>query len=96
MGLLLLGNPNPHGLGAESVTIVNVSPDETDDETFRSITHVPTTPDSPEMGLWMHHGKDSPSWVHSPDHPDLAARIAAHYGCEHKIDPDDATSLRAV
>lgn len=76
MPIVRLGNPAAHDRGqpvpGEQVTTIHVPDSDPHDERMRTVTHTD--------GLWQAVSLGSPTWVESDD-PDLAATLAAHYGC---------------
>lgn len=78
MTVVRLGNPAAVTAGSrvplgEQVTSVSIPDSYTSDEKVQTVTH--------QDGVWAAHSDaPGPSWVESDD-PELAAALAARYGC---------------
>jgi hypothetical protein len=78
MAVVRLGNPRAVVAGSRvplgvQVTTVTIPGGHTAAEQMRTITH--------QDGVWpAHSDAPGPVWVESDDH-ELAAALAAHYGC---------------
>lgn len=94
MATVWLGNPHAIDPGTkqplgDQITVVERCQREwhTLDELVRTIAHA-------EEGQWARHSTGDPSWVASDD-PELAARLAGHWGCPVG-DPTAAAAAHAA